>query len=343
MAVIDNTLIPVTIAQEIIQAASEQSVVLQLARRQPMPTAQVNVPFLKTLPVSGWVNGVGGLKPEATVEWSADVLTTEEVAALVAVPQAWIDDSGIPIWPNVQEAITDSLAYSLDSAILFGTNAPPSFPAGGIVGQGMSATAAWTARTVHTATTDPPDLAQAATAAEGDVEDAGIISTGFAADISVKSQLRKLRDTVGQPVFVPNLGQDMYPTLWGDPLHFSASAAFNTNLVDIIAGNWNMLIVGVRQDITVDTSTEGVVSDSTGKVIVNAFQQDQVLMRVYMRVGYVIGTPVTRYGAGKPVFPFGFAQGTPNVSGAAVAEGDAEPSDEAPSGGNGGSVAKARK
>jgi HK97 family phage major capsid protein len=333
MAVIDSTLIPVSIAQEIIQVASQQSIVLQLGRRQPMPTAQVNVPFLKTLPVSGWVNGTGGAKPQATVEWSAETLTTEEVAALVAVPQAWIDDSGIPIWPNVQQAITDSLAYSIDSAVLFGTNAPPSFPVGGIFGQGTSATAAWNARTVHTATTDPPDLAQAARRAEGDVEDDGIIATGYGVDISVMSQLALLRDTVGQPIFVPNLASDNPDRLYGDPVVFSSSAAFDTTKCDIITGAWNMLIVGVRQDITVDMSTEGVVTDPTGKVIVNAFQDDQVLMRVYMRIGYVIGAPMSRR-HNKPVFPFGFAQGTPA---AAAQEAEQEPASA--SGGNGGAKA----
>lgn len=343
MPTIDSKLVPVSIAQQIIAMAAQQSVVLQLGQRQPMPTGVVNVPFLKTLPVSGWVNGVGGRKPATSIEWSAETITTEEVAAIIAVPQATIDDSGIPIWPNVQNAIADSVAFSVDSAVLFGDNAPPSFPAGGIFGQGTAA-APGPARVVHTQTTDPPDLAQAILHAEADVEDRGLMSTGYAADIAVSSRLRGLRDTVGQPIFVPNLAADSPPTLWGDPLYFSASGAFDHAKCDVIAGAWNMLIVGVRQDMTVDMSTEGVITDDTGNVVVNAFQDDQVLMRVHMRLGYVIGQPVSRR-TGVPTFPFGFAAYTGAAAGGSLLEapqGDEDgDGDAAPSAGNGGSRAKA--
>ena len=340
MPVIDSSLIPVSIAQEIIQKASEQSVVLQLGRRQPMPTAQVNVPFLKTLPASGWVNGIGGAKPQTTVEWSSSTITTEEVAAVVAVPQASIDDAGIPIWANVQQAIVDSISYSIDAAVLFGTGAPPSFPVGGIYGVGIAAPHL---KVVHTATTDPPDLAQAASAAEGDVEDWGILSTGYAADVSMKSQLRGLRDVNGQPIFVPNLGADTYNSLYGDPVYFSGTAAFDSTKCSIIAGAWDLLIVGVRQDITVDTSTEGVITDASGVVLVNAFQHDQVLMRVFMRLGYVVGQPVSRY-TGQPVFPFGFAKGAPRPTSAILVgdgEGGVVAADEASGGVSGGRTSKA--
>lgn len=335
MPTIDSTLIPVSIAQQIIAIASQASVCLQLGQRQPMPSGIVNVPFLKTLPASGWVNGVGGRKPSTSIEWSSDTITTEEVAAVLAVPQATLDDSGIPIWPNVQTAIADAVAYSVDSAILFGDNAPPSFMAGGVFGAG-TAVAPGPARVVHTATTDPPDLAQAILAAEADVEDNGLMSTGYAADIAVSSRLRGLRDTVGQPIFVPNLAADQPPTLWGDPLQFSKSGAFDHAKADVIAGAWNMLIIGVRQDLTFDMSTEGVITDSAGAVLVNAFQDDQVLMRVHMRLGYVVGQPVSRR-TGSTVFPFGFAAYT----GTGVLAEGAEPEPETgASGGNGGARTK---
>jgi HK97 family phage major capsid protein len=298
-------LIPASVAADIISAAEQASVVLRLARHQPMPTGVVNVPFIKTLPVSGWVNGVGGRKPATSVEWSSETITPEEVAAVIAVPQATIDDAGIPIWSQVRQAVTDAVSFSIDSAVLFGDNAPPTFLAGGIAGQAIAA-----GNTAHTPTTDPPDVVSAVNAAMADVEDAGIEVTGHAADISIRSKLRGLRDENGQPLFVPNLGADAYSTLYGLPIAFSSSGAFDTDIADLITGNWNYLIVGVRRDMTVETSTEGVITDDTGKVLVNAFQDDQVLMRVHMRLGYVLGKPVTRR-AGGPAFPFGLVDSAP--------------------------------
>lgn len=340
MPVIDTTLIPTTIAQQIIAAAAEQSVVLQLGRRQPMPTGAVSVPFLKTLPVSGWVNGIGGRKPATSVEWSSDKLTAEEVAAVIAVPQAYIDDAGIPIWTNVQQAIVDSIAFSIDSAVLFGDNAPPSFPAGGIYGVGTAAAPAGGGRTVHAPAAGPPvvDLAEAVNKAMGDVENDGLEVTGHAADIALRSKFRGLRDANGNPIFVPNLGADSYNTLYGLQLGFSSSGAFDPAKADLITGNWNYLIVGVRQDITVDQSTEGVITDAAGAVVVNAFQDDQVLMRVHMRMGYVIGRPVTRR-KGAAAFPWGFVN-DPSVT---VMEASTEESGEAPAeGSTGGSTSGGR-
>lgn len=347
MPVIDSTLIPVSIAQQIIAAATEQSVVLQLGRRQPMPTGQVNVPFLKTLPVSGWVNGMGGRKPATSVEWSSEVLTAEEAAAVIAVPQAMIDDAGIPIWPNVQQAITDAVAFSIDSAVLFGDNAPPTFPVGGIYGVGTAA-----GRTVHSPAAGPPivDLVDAVNSAMGDVEGDGIAVTGHAADIAMRSRFRGLRTTTGEPLFVPNLSADAYSTLYGLPIYFSGSGAFDPAKADLITGNWDYLIVGVRQDMTIDQSGEGVITDATGKVLVNAFQDDQVLMRVHMRLGYVIGQPVTRRKGG-PAFPFGFVK-DPSITttqaeateGAPVHSGTETVPADAPAGGStsGGRKASAR-
>jgi HK97 family phage major capsid protein len=306
MPVIDSTLIPTTIASQIITAASEQSVVLKLANKQPMPTGVASVPILKTLPTSGWVNGHGGRKPGTTVEWTSEQIVPEEVAATIAVPQSLIDDSGIPVWPAVQGAITDSIAYSIDSAILFGENAPASFLTDGVVGDAIA-----DGRTVHSPAAGPPvvDLAEAVNQAMADVESDGLNPTGHAADVSIKAKLRGLRDANGMPLFVPNLGADTYSTLYALPIEFSGSGAFDISLVDLITGDWTKLIVGVRQDIRVETSTDGVIADATGKVLVSAFQDDQVLMRVYARLGYVIGKPVTRR-TGTPASPFGLVKST---------------------------------
>jgi HK97 family phage major capsid protein len=309
MPVIDSTLIPTTISSSIIAAATEASVVLKLATKQPMPTGAASVPILKTLPTSGWVNGHGGRKPGTTVEWSSDQIVPEEVAATIAVPQSLIDDSGIPLWNSVKAAIVDAVTFSIDSAILFGDNAPPSFLVDGVVGEAVR-----DGRVPHSPVAPPgqPDLAEAVNQAMGDVENDGLQPTGHAADVSIKSKLRGLRDANGLPIFVPNLGAGSYDTLYALPIAWSGSGAFDTTAVDLITGDWTKLIVGVRQDIRVETSTDGVIADATGKVLVSAFQDDQVLMRVYARLGYVLGKPVTRRSGG-PANPFGLVRSTPGV------------------------------
>jgi HK97 family phage major capsid protein len=298
---VDAGLIPATIAAEITTAVQDSSVVLRLARRQPMPTGATSVPVLRTLPTAGWVNGRGGRKPEVTIAWSADNIVPEEVAAIVGVPLSLLDDAGVPIWADLKGILAESLAYSIDSAILFGINAPASFAAGGIF-----------AATTVFQPSDTEDLAEAINQAMGAVEDAGLAVTGHAADVSLRSSLRGLRDANGSPLFVPNLSQVAYDTIYGLPVAWSASGAFDISKADLITGDWTKLIVGVRQDITWGESDSAIIQDGTGAIVANAFQQNLKVMRVSMRLGYVVGKPTTRR-AGGPAEPFASVSKTPTT------------------------------
>lgn len=292
MPVITPELVPTNVVSDLFDAASTQSVVLSLANRQPMPTGQMLVPIIRTLPSTGWVNGVGGRKPITNIEWSSDNLVPEEVAAVVGIPQAYIDDSGIPIWPAVRERLAEAIAFSIDAAVLFGDDAPPTFPTGGVV---AGAGAAFS----------DPDYSVAVNEAMSAVEGKGLNVTGHGADISVRGVLRGLRDVNGAFLYIPNVqaGVGAGGQLYGVPIAFSGNGAFDTSVADLITGDWTKLVVGVRQDMTFDTSTDGVLTDDTGAVVANAFQDDLVLLRVYMRLGVVIGQPITRR-TGAPVYPF---------------------------------------
>ena len=73
---------------------------------------------------------------------------------------------------------------------------------------------------------------------------------------------------------------------------------------DAIVGAWDTaLVVGVRQDVTFETSTDGVLVDDTGKITHSGFQDDLTLLRAYIRVGVVLGTPVKADNSG-PTKPF---------------------------------------
>jgi HK97 family phage major capsid protein len=288
MPVINSALIPTTVTSELFASAEEASVVLRLARRQPMPTGTVTIPVIQTLPVAGWVNGVGGRKPVTNIEWTSKVITVEEVAALVAVPQAYIDDSGVPIWAQVRQHLGGAIAYAIDTAILFGINAPATFVAGGIV-QGAPVS-------TYAAAGAQPDVPAAVNSAMGAVEATGVPVTGHAADVAMKSKLRGLRDTTGAPLFAPSLAVGAYDTIYGLPVAWSFGA-FDLTKAELITGNWDMLVVGVRQDMRFDVSDTAVITDSSGaNVLINAFQDDQVIMRVHMRLGYVVGKPINRKG-----------------------------------------------
>jgi len=288
--IITEDLVPTNIMSDLFDQANTQSIVLELGNRQAMPTGHGVVPIIQTLPSTGWVNGIGGRKPITNVEWSSDHLVPEEVAAVVGVPQAYIDDSGIPLWPAIRNRLSEAIAYSIDAAVLFGVDAPPTFPVGGLV---AGAGAAFS----------DPDYSVAVNEAMSSVEAKGVNVTGHGADVSVRGKLRALRDNNGVPIFIPNIREQGGNMLYGLPVVFSANGAFDTSVADLITGDWTKLVVGVRRDMTFDTSDSGVLTDDTGKVVANAFQDDLVLLRVHMRLGVVIGQPVTRI-TGTATYPF---------------------------------------
>ena len=284
MVTFDNSLIPVEVQTQVIQAVTETSVALQLAQTQPMPSGAEAVPVLGSFPTAGWLSAVGGRKPTTQMNWTSAILKAEEVATTIDVPTAYVDDAGFPLWDSIEPRMVEALALAIDEAVLFGTGAPASFPAGGVFAN-------------STAVALPPapeaDIAGLFNAALGTVEAQGLVPTGHAADITVRSMLRGARTTTGEPLYIPSIAGGMPPTVYDLPIAFSRGGAFDTTKALDLTGDWTCLRIGVRQDVTVDQSAEAVLADSTGKVLVSAFQDDKIIMRVHMRLGCVIGKPVT--------------------------------------------------
>lgn len=282
MVTLDANLIPTEVQAQVIQGVVTRSAALQLAQTQPMPTGAQAIPVLGSLPTAGWTS-VGGRKPTTTMNWTSQILKAEEVAATIDVPLAYIDDAGFPLWDQIEPRMVEALATVIDEAILFGVGAPASFPVGGVFA--FSTPVALPAAPEN-------DIAGLFNAALATVEAQGLAPTGHAADITVRALVRGARDTIGQPLFNPPSTTEP-GTIYGLPVAWSVGAAFDTTRAIDFTGDWTALRIGIRQDVTVDQSDEAVLADSTGKVLVSAFQDDKRIMRVHMRLGCVIGKPVT--------------------------------------------------
>ena len=53
-------------------------------------------------------------------------LDAEEIAAIVPVPEAVVDDAEIDLWAEVQEGLAEAVGVALDQAVFAGTNKPAS-------------------------------------------------------------------------------------------------------------------------------------------------------------------------------------------------------------------------
>ncbi len=291
--VVDRTdaaaLIPEEVAAQIIQSAPQTSAVLRLARRVTMSRSQQRMPCLSALPTAYWVNGDTGLKQTTEQAWSNKYLNAEELAVIVPIPQAVLDDTDFDIWGEVRPRLVEAFGVAIDAAVLYGTNRPASWP------NDILAGAVAAAQTVSlAAATDIADALGGASGVMALVEDDGFDVTGFVADTGVKALLRGLRDANGGLIFQPSMQAGTPGTLYGQPLEFPKNGVMDAATARVFAGEWSNVMMAVRQDITFKILDQAVIQDAAGAIVYNLAQQDMVALRAVMRVAYQIANPINR-------------------------------------------------
>ena len=123
-----DALIPEEVLETFLGDLKNESSVLNDFTRVPVGRDQVRFPVLSALPIAYWVTGDTGQKQTTEVNWDNKYLNIEELAAIVPVPEAVIDDSGFPIWEQVKPLLVNAAGRLIDATVYFGTNAPASFP-----------------------------------------------------------------------------------------------------------------------------------------------------------------------------------------------------------------------
>jgi HK97 family phage major capsid protein len=280
-------LIPEEVVDTIMTKATEQSAVLSLFRRIPVSRAQLRIPVLSALPSAYWVTGDTGLKQTTELAWASKYLNIEEIAVIVPIPQNVLDDADYDIWGESMPLLTERVARTFDSAVFFGTNAPASFPTDVVA----SATAAGNTVAEGTATTAEGGFMGDVDALIATLEADGYDVDGYVADRSARAKFRSARNTSGDRVDRDRVsgGLDEFD---GDPVAYTMRGLWPAD-VRMIAGQFSdQFVVGVRKDVTMDISTEAVISDANGAIIYNLFQQDMVALRLTFRAGWQVANVI---------------------------------------------------
>ncbi len=281
-------LIPEEVSREIVQALPAQSAALRLFRRVTMSRAQQRMPVLAALATAYWVNGDTGLKQTTEIAWQNKYLNAEELAVIVPVPQAVLDDADFDIWGEVRPRLVEAFGREIDRAVFFGTNKPASWPNAVVAG----AVAAGNSVALGTGTDIADDIG-----GEGgvmaQVEADGFDVNCFIAATSIKAKLRGLRTAEGALIFQPSMVANTPNTLYGQPLEFPQNGAWDATQALLICGDRTMGIIGLRQDIQIRVLDQAVIQDGAGAIVYNLAQQDMVALRATMRVAFQVANPVT--------------------------------------------------
>ncbi len=294
-----DPLIPEEVSDEILQEMPTKSFLLENAHRVRMSNKTQRQPVLDVLPTAYWVSGDSGMKQTSSVDWKNVQLVAEELAVIVPIPEAYLDDAQVPIWDEVRPRIVEAMGAKVDAAGLFGVDKPASWP------YSIHHSALAAGNYVVGGTGE--DLAVDVSALGEKIAKDGFSVTGFAARPGYKWKLTAMRSDDGTPIYQSNLSDGRGPgNLYGYPIREVVNGAWDATAADLIAGDWSKAVIGLRQDVTFKVFTEGVISDANGAIVLNLMQQDSVALRVTMRVAFATSNPVTALQSNSTArFPFG--------------------------------------
>lgn len=280
-----TALIPEDVTDEIIQNLSGTSAALSLFRRVTMSTNQQRMPVLAALPTAYFVNGDTGLKQTTDQQWANKYLFAEEIACIVPIPEAVLDDSSFDVWGEIRPRLEEAIGRTLDAAIFFGTNKPASWP--DAIATGASGASNTYSR--GTATQAQGGVAADLNQLMGLVEADGYDVNGFVTKRNMRAVLRGARDTTGQKLMDMDTNQ-----IEGSPVEYAMDGQWNaaSGQPELFAGDWSQGIVAVRRDITYKLLDQAVIQDANGTIVYNLPQQDMVALRVMARFGFQVPNPI---------------------------------------------------
>ena len=116
--------------------------------------------------------------------------------------------------------------------------------------------------------------------------------TGFVTSRRFRRFLRGARNADGDRLADLSVNE-----IDGLPVAYAMSGLFPTTGVadaEVFAGDWSQGIIGIRQDITIDRSNQGVIQDGAGNIVHNLWQQDLTAIRVVFRAAFAVPNPINR-------------------------------------------------
>lgn len=294
--------LPTEVTREVIQAVIEESAIMQLAQRREMPSHTITMPALATFPDAYWLDGATraaedfDFKETTTMTWDNVTLTAAEIAVMVPLSDAQVQDQLFNVLGELKPRIAESMGIAVDRAAIWGDGKPTLWD--GAAGEGIYDLAVGAGNVVTPATTvegdTSPDLGQQFGAAALLLAEDGFDVSGVAARTGLQWRLRNLRDTTGQPIYAP-ISPAGPATIYGQSLYSVENGAWDNNRAVMLLGDWRYAMVGIRSDLKFSVHRDGVIHDpATGLVTYNAVEQDGFILRATMRIGFATANPRTR-------------------------------------------------
>ncbi len=284
-----EALIEDQVSREIIEGVTKQSRAMQMFRRLPnMTSNRTKMRVLDSLPLAYWQGSDTVRKQLTKMAWDNKFIVAEELAVIVPIPEAVLDDADYDIWGEVRPRLEEAFAKKFDAAVFTGDDKPTGFRADLLTSVLNAGAAITQGNTLYEAIND----------AMTKVEESGYDVNGLVGGVDIKGKFRMMLDTSGQPIKGTEI--DSMQKAYVD------NGAWDKTKAQMIVGDFNEAVYSIRQDMTYKVLTEAVIQDpATGDILYNLAQQDMVALRAVMRLGWEIPNPINALNPNEETrFPF---------------------------------------
>ena len=291
-----GALVPESFHSEVIELLRPRTVIRRLgARSVPLPNGNLTMPRMAGGATASYVGE--GADPKATGANFDDVkLSAKTMITIVPMSNQLIGNAGYNVEQLVLGDMLSAMAVREDKAFLRddGTdNTPTGFKA---IATAASRTKPWSG----TATLEAIDAFLDGLILMLMASDSLMINPGWALSPRSYMKLFGLRDGNGNKVY-PELAQGLlkgYPVAHTNTIPVNLGAG--TNASEIYFADFNDVVIGEQDNMTMDFSREASYVDSTG-TIVTAFSRNQSVLRLVANhdigfrhpEGLALGTSVT--------------------------------------------------
>lgn len=278
--------VPQLQATDIIRLAVRGSAILRLSRVEMLESDNKKFPVMAKGVGAYWVEE-GEKIQTSKPDWIFPQITVKKLAVIVPVTNEKMKDTTINVFNEVTPYIAEAFATAIDKACIFGVDSPFARNFYDACLENSMAIAVGSNK--DSANREHLDLDVSDVMAL--VETKGFEATAFAADISFKNSLRKLRDANGNQLYFQGAAANLdYDTLYSFPIDFCRSTAWDKTKALAICGDFrNYSIVGIRSQIEykiLEEATLTTVTTNDGKPLSLA-ERDLIAIRATMRLGFL--------------------------------------------------------
>ena len=290
-----DALIPTqTITDEILQGVVKSSQALSALRELPrMTTKQAKMAILGMLPEANFLAGDYDIKPTTKLMWENKFITAEELAVIVPIPEAVLEDAEYDIWAEVKPRVIEAFGKKIDEAIFLGKGKPASWREG-LIPSIINAGANIAPSTNNLYTQISQAMAK--------VENSGFNVNGILGGVGLKQAFREgLLDTTGQPLASGN-------EVVALPRMYMDNGSWDNTKAKFIVGDFSQAVFAIRQDVTFKILDQASLTVGDGTYF-NLAERDCVALRCVMRLGWEVPNAINATNEDETTrFPFALVE-----------------------------------